>query len=63
MNGKRPFPHELPRKPKLPLEVELGPFATSTTWLVAPKSALDIPRVRKVSELLVAELKRSAQKD
>jgi DNA-binding transcriptional LysR family regulator len=40
----------------VPLDVELGPFARSSIYLVAPKSALEIPRVRTVADLLVAEL-------
>ncbi|MBZ4422669.1 LysR family transcriptional regulator [Myxococcus sp. RHSTA-1-4] len=42
----------------VPLDVDLGPFATGRVHLVCARSALDIPRVRKVSELLVDELER-----
>lgn len=40
----------------VPLDVDLGPYARSQLHLVCAKSALDIPRVRKVAELLVEEL-------
>ncbi|NMO17078.1 LysR family transcriptional regulator [Pyxidicoccus fallax] len=40
----------------VPLDIDLGPYATGQVHLVCAKSALDIPRVRKVSELLVEEL-------
>jgi DNA-binding transcriptional LysR family regulator len=42
----------------VPLDVDLGPYAKSQMHLVCAKSALDIPRVRKVAELLVEELSR-----
>lgn len=45
----------------VPLPISLGPFATSPMYLVAAKSALDVPRIRRVSELLVAELERVEQ--
>ncbi len=44
----------------VPLDIELGPWARGQLHLVCSKSALDIPRVRKVSELLVAELQPAA---
>ncbi|NBD13881.1 MULTISPECIES: LysR family transcriptional regulator [Corallococcus] len=51
--------HRFTRATQLvPLEVELGPFSRSQTHLVCAKSALDIPRVRRVSELLVEEFQR-----
>ena len=40
----------------VPLDVDLGPFSKTQLYLVCAKSALDIPRVRLVSDLLVAEL-------
>lgn len=40
----------------VPLPIDLGPYSKSTLNLVCAKSALDIPRVRRVAELLVAEL-------
>ena len=40
----------------VPLKLDLGPHATSSLHLVCAKSALDIPRVRIVAELLAAEL-------
>ncbi|WP_257446138.1 LysR family transcriptional regulator [Archangium lipolyticum] len=53
------FPHRFARPSSLvPLSIELGPFARSSLHLVCAKSALDIPRVRRVSELLVSELEK-----
>jgi DNA-binding transcriptional LysR family regulator len=43
----------------VPLDIDLGPYAKGQYHLVCAKSALDIPRVRKVSELLVDELGRT----
>ncbi|MCP3103998.1 LysR family transcriptional regulator [Myxococcus sp. K15C18031901] len=43
----------------VPLDLDLGPHAWSQLHLVCAKSALDIPRVRRVSELLVEELGRA----
>lgn len=43
--------------PLVPLDLDLGPHAKQELHLVCPKSALDIPRVRRVVEMLVAELK------
>ncbi len=40
----------------VPLDLDLGPYSRGEVYLVCAKSALDIPRVRKVSELLVDEL-------
>ncbi|MCP3142944.1 LysR family transcriptional regulator [Pyxidicoccus xibeiensis] len=54
------IPHRFRRERGLVrLDLDLGPFATGKVHLVCAKSALDIPRVRKVSELLVDELERS----
>jgi DNA-binding transcriptional LysR family regulator len=43
----------------VPLKLELGPFATSSLYLVCAKSALDIPRVRIVAELIAEELRQA----
>jgi DNA-binding transcriptional LysR family regulator len=48
--------------PLVPLDLDLGPHARSELHLVAPKSALDIPRVRRVAELIVSELKATRRK-
>lgn len=48
--------------PLVPLDLDLGPHARSELHLVCAKSALDIPRVRKVAELLEDELKRTKRK-
>ena len=40
----------------VPLDLELGPHRLSTMPLVCARSALAIPRVRVVAELLGAEL-------
>ncbi|MBN8227510.1 LysR family transcriptional regulator [Corallococcus macrosporus] len=51
--------HRFTRPTQLvPLDVDLGPFSRSQTHLVCAKSALDIPRVRRVSELLLEEFQR-----
>ncbi|MBN9686481.1 MULTISPECIES: LysR family transcriptional regulator [unclassified Corallococcus] len=51
--------HRFTRSTQLvPLELDLGPFSRSVTHLVCAKSALDIPRVRRVSELLQEEFQR-----
>lgn len=42
--------------PLVPLDVPLGPHATSELHLVCARSALDIPRVRLVADLLTKEL-------
>jgi hypothetical protein len=39
-------------------QIELGEFAESAVYLVCAKSALDIPRVRVVAELLAEELRK-----
>jgi DNA-binding transcriptional LysR family regulator len=52
--------HRLMRRRALvPLPVDLGPYARSALYLVCARSALDIPRVRRVADLLVAELERT----
>ncbi|MFT3712971.1 MAG: LysR family transcriptional regulator [Archangium sp.] len=48
--------------PLVPLEVDLGPWSKSELHLVAPKSALDIPRVRRVADLIVDELKATKRR-
>jgi DNA-binding transcriptional LysR family regulator len=40
----------------VPLKLDLGPSAESAIYLVCAKSALEIPRVRIVAELLAQEL-------
>ncbi|MFY0567736.1 LysR family transcriptional regulator [Archangium lansingense] len=42
----------------VPLPIDLGPYQRGSLYLVCAKSALDIPRVRRVSELLVSELEK-----
>jgi DNA-binding transcriptional LysR family regulator len=42
-----------------PLKLDLGPHARSSVHLVCAKSALDIPRVRLVAEVLAQELRRT----
>jgi DNA-binding transcriptional LysR family regulator len=55
----------LPRHPLLrpralvPLPIDLGPHGRAALHLVCARSALDIPRVRRVADLLVAELERT----
>jgi len=44
--------------PLVPIDVDLGLHATSTTHLVSTRSALEIPRVREVADRLLAELAR-----
>jgi DNA-binding transcriptional LysR family regulator len=52
--------HRFSRERNLvPLDVDLGQWARGSMHLVCAKSALDIPRVRRVSELLVDELERT----
>jgi DNA-binding transcriptional LysR family regulator len=49
--------HRFSRASRLvPLPIDLGPHARSNTHLVCARSALDIPRIRLVAELLSAEL-------
>lgn len=43
----------------VPLDLDLGPFRSGELHLVCARSALDIPRVRLVADLLVDELKRA----
>jgi DNA-binding transcriptional LysR family regulator len=40
----------------VPLPLPLGPFSHAPLYLVAAKSALDVPRIRRVAELLAEEL-------
>ncbi len=55
--------HRFSRESSLvPLDLDLGPHARQALHLVCAKSALDIPRVRRVSELLVAELQRTKRR-
>lgn len=49
------------RRALVPLPVDLGPHGRATLHLVCARSALDIPRVRRVADLLVAELERAEQ--
>ncbi|MEW6434320.1 MAG: LysR family transcriptional regulator [Myxococcota bacterium] len=50
-------PHRFARPSALEvLPLRLGAFATAKLYLVAAKSALDVPRIRRVAELLDAEL-------
>jgi len=46
----------LPASSLVPLKLDLGPFAESAIFLVCAKSALEIPRVRLVADLLAQEL-------
>jgi DNA-binding transcriptional LysR family regulator len=46
----------LPPSSLVPLKIDLGPYGESSVHLVCAKSALDIPRVRLVADLLAAEL-------
>lgn len=46
----------------VPLDLELGPYAKQVLHLVCAKSALDIPRVRRVAELIVEELKHARRR-
>lgn len=45
----------------VPLAIDLGPFARGSLHLLAARSALDIPRVRLVANLVEAELRRVAE--
>ena len=55
------IPHHRFIRPRqlVALKIDLGPHATSRLCLVSARSALEIPRVRRVAELLHAELKKS----
>lgn len=48
--------------PLVPLKLDLGPHSKSALHLVAAKSALDIPRVRAIADLLAKELERTVLK-
>lgn len=51
--------HRFSRAARLvPIAADLGPYARGALHLVAARSALDVPRVRLVADLLVAELER-----
>jgi DNA-binding transcriptional LysR family regulator len=51
--------HRFSRTARLvPIAADLGPYARGALYLVAARSALDVPRVRLVADLLVAELRR-----
>ena len=51
--------HRFSRSSSLvPLAIDLGPYRTSSMHLVCSRSALDIARVRKITELIEAELFR-----
>jgi len=50
-------PHRFTRPSNLvSLPIPLGPFGHAPLYLVAAKSALDVPRIRRVAELLADEL-------
>ena len=46
----------------VPLDLSLGAHSQQTLYLVCAKSALDIPRVRRVVELLVEELEHTRRR-
>jgi DNA-binding transcriptional LysR family regulator len=46
----------------VPLDIDLGPHSKQSLQLVCAKSALDIPRVRRVAEMLVDELKHTKRR-
>ena len=51
--------HRFSRPSRLvPLDIDLGPFARGTLHLVAARSALDIPRIRLLAQLIETELGR-----
>jgi DNA-binding transcriptional LysR family regulator len=50
--------HRFAQSTLLPLPLDLGPYAYSDLYLVCARSALDIRRVRTVSDLLATELSR-----
>jgi DNA-binding transcriptional LysR family regulator len=43
--------------PLVPLGLDLGPNATSSLFVVCTRSALAVPRIRAVAELLADELR------
>jgi hypothetical protein len=57
--GKVSHRFQLPTR-LVPLDLDLGPHARAALHLVAAKSALDVPRVRAVAELLVEELEHAS---
>lgn len=55
--------HRFDPKPELvPLKLDLGEHARSSLFLVSPRSALEIPRVRLVADLLAKELLATSTK-
>jgi DNA-binding transcriptional LysR family regulator len=42
----------------VPLDIDLGPFARGAMHLVAARSALDIPRIRLLAQLIETELRK-----
>ncbi len=50
-----------PPRPLVPLDLPLGPYGKAELHLVATRSALEIPRVRAVAELLAEELTHAKQ--
>ena len=52
--------HALPTTLR-PLSIPLGPYGTGAMHLVCAKSALDIPRVRAIAELLSDEMRHAKQ--
>jgi DNA-binding transcriptional LysR family regulator len=56
--------HRLVRRRALvPLPIDLGPHGRAALHLVCARSALDIPRVRRVADLLAAELAQAERDD
>ncbi len=56
------LPHLYARGAALvPLRLELGPRALGVMHLIAAKSALDIPRIRRTADLLVKDLHRQSK--
>jgi DNA-binding transcriptional LysR family regulator len=49
-------------RPLVPLDVDLGPWSKGALHLVCARSALDIPRVRRVADLLVRELRETRRR-
>jgi hypothetical protein len=47
--------------PLVSLGLELGPHAKSSLFVVCTRSALAVPRIRAVAELLAAELRWAAR--
>jgi DNA-binding transcriptional LysR family regulator len=53
------LPHRFARRSLVRLDLDFAGFARPTLYLVAAKSALAIPRIRAVANLLVAELRHA----